>query len=490
MLGHLQSHAEYQKVSQELWGTIPLDYRADYQFAFDLFQALDLDPAHSVIRPLYPSMGRPATYQIEGLRALILAVYFKIPFPQLYQRLRTKRQLWIIAGFASADSIPSLGSLYNLMHRFCPINEQKEVTASPKQEKRNPGKGNKLSPKRKKAVKNIIHNLKRQGKKKSPLRGPQKTLQRLFEVLAIQQSKAIGLLQDNLPISGDGTCITSHAKHYVRKTCGCPNAQKKNCEHSGRLTDPHARWGYDSSKGSYFYGYSGYFLATYQEELKCDLPLYFRLFEAQRHDSVSGAVALYEFSHLSPQTQVSHFMGDAAHDGYDFYDYLDEQGIIPVIPLNIKNTKDKQSDTDELITIAADGTPYCDGVKMVSNGYDKSQRRQKWRCGICSSKKRRQEHPDHHCSAKYGRTYHTKTDDDIRLYPPLRRKSAEWKSYYNQRTAVERINKTLMVDDRLETINIRNKSRIYWHIFASFTLIHLKAQVKYTNLNKNILKTQ
>lgn len=36
-----------------------------------------------------------------------------------------------------------------------------------------------------------------------------------------------------------------------------------------------------------------------------------------------------------------------------------------------------------------------------------------------------------------------------------------------------------MIDAVLEKIIIRSKSRIYWHIFASFILIHLKAQVKY-----------
>lgn len=477
MLGHLQSHVEYLHVSQLAWNSIPLEFRKPYQTAFDLFQNLNLDPAHSIIQSLYSTTGRPARFQIESLRALILAVYLKIPFPQLSHKLNIYRPIWSIAGFEKRSDIPSLGSFYNLMQRYCPIVELKHTRTQPRQSKAKIGQDKKIPSRKKHATKQLLAHFNRHPNQQHFLSGPEKLLQRLFEVIAVQQSKAIGLLSDQLIVSGDGTCIPSHATPYVRKKCACHKKNKYTCPHLGVLTDPNATWGYDSCKKVAFYGYTGYFLATYQEDVKCDLPLYFRLVQAQRHDATTAFFALHEFNYLSPKTQLSHFIADSAHDNYPFYQYLHNQATVPIIPLNKTKTGKLEQGKAE-VTYAPDGRPICLGEPMIYDGYSKSRSRHKWRCAICSSTKRRQENPDHHCSdSAYGRVVYTKPQDDLRLNPKVARQSKAWLSLYRQRTAIERINKTLMIDHALETTQIRSKSRIYWHIFASFVLIHLKAQV-------------
>lgn len=480
MLSHLQTHAEYVQLSQAAWKAIPIDFQRPYQTTFDLFQHLNFDPIHSLIQPLYATTGRPALYQIESLRALILSVSLKIPFPQLSQQLKLHRPFWTIAGFPDASSVPSLGSFYHLMQRYCPVKESKVIVSPPKKLNVKLGTDKKLPSRKKQATQQVIDHLKRHSDKPHFVSGPEKTLQRLFDILAVQQSKAIGLLANQLIASGDGTCIPSHATPYVRKSCHCSNPNKKSCPHEGILTDPNARWGYDSSKGTYFYGYTGYFLATYQADVKCDLPLYFRLVEAQRHDSVSAVIALHEFNYLSPHTSLTHFLGDSAHDNYAFYQWLDTKDILPIIKLNQKKKGRRELGKVE-ITYAPDGTPICLGEPMVYNGYSNDRCRHKWRCAICYSKKRRLENPNHYCSdSPYGRVVYTKCHDDLRLYPKVARQSNSWTRLYSQRPAVERINKTLMIDDALETTRLRSQSRIYWHIFASFVLIHLKAQVAFT----------
>jgi hypothetical protein len=50
----------------------------------------------------------------------------------------------------------------------------------------------------------------------------------------------------------------------------------------------------------YFYGYTGYFLSTYDKQTKTDLPIHIKLVDAKRHDSVSAVVALSEFRDLNP----------------------------------------------------------------------------------------------------------------------------------------------------------------------------------------------
>lgn len=479
MLGPLQTHQHYQVMSQQLWQVMPKEFQVPYQFHFDLFQHLDLDASQPLIKPLYAATGRPSKFQIQCLRAMILAVALNIPFPQLSHQLKLNRPYWIMAGFHHPSEVPSVGAFYDFMRRYCPVRENKDTVTHPHLIPSKPGKGKKLAPRRHNVVKQMIHRFQQRPTKRFFENGPEKTLQRLFHLIAVQQSKAIGLLSDKLIVSGDGTCIPSHATPYIRKQCHCTN--KKTCTHNGRLTDPNAKWGYDSSKDAFFYGYTGYFLCTYQAKLKKDLPLYFRLVEAQRHDSVSAVVALHEFAYLSPSTHLTHFVADAAHDNYAFFEWLETLKLLPIIPLN-GNRKRKQAENKALVTYSEDGTPYCLGEPMRYDGYMNDRRRHKWRCAVCSSPRRRREQLDHHCSdSSYGRVVYTKSEDDPRLYPAIARQSKAWKTLYKQRTSVERLNKTVMIDDGLENSTIRSKTQVYWHLFASFVLIHLKAQVDFMN---------
>lgn len=99
MLSHLQSHADYLELSQNTWHAIPLEFRILYQTAFEFFRHLDIDTIHTIIPPLYSSTGRPTVYQIESLRALILYVLMKMPFPQLAINFKSNRCLRGIAVF-------------------------------------------------------------------------------------------------------------------------------------------------------------------------------------------------------------------------------------------------------------------------------------------------------------------------------------------------------------------------------------------------------
>jgi len=47
-----------------------------------------------------------------------------------------------------------------------------------------------------------------------------------------------------------------------------------------------------------------------------DLPPYFRLVGANRHDSVSGVVAMAEFREFCPWLPIKNIVLDSAHDNY------------------------------------------------------------------------------------------------------------------------------------------------------------------------------
>lgn len=77
---------------------------------------------------------------------------------------------------------------------------------------------------------------------------------------------------------------------------------------------------------------------------------------------------------------------------------------------------------------------------MKPKEYDKSQNRQKWRCSPSCG----------YSTAKYGRTYHTHSKDNIRLFPKTVRGSEKWNLVYKRRSSIKRSNKREKIDYKLE----------------------------------------
>src|SRR5690606_9208648 len=99
------------------------------------------------------------------------------------------------------------------------------------------------------------------------------------------------------------------------------------------------------------------------------------------------------------------------------------------------------------------------------NGYDKSQNRQKWRC-----------RPSCGCStAKYGRTYHTHSQDNPRLFPKIARGTELWKAIYKRRTTTERSNKREKIDYHLEAGRHRSTMMWYIRLYAIMMFQHIDA---------------
>ena len=81
--------------------------------------------------------------------------------------------------------------------------------------------------------------------------------------------------------------MATGASSYSVKDCECRKKGIYDCKFDRRFSDPNAFWGWDSYNSRHFYGYTGYFAATYNPDVKLDLPIYLRIFDAKRHDSTS-----------------------------------------------------------------------------------------------------------------------------------------------------------------------------------------------------------
>ena len=451
---------------------------------------LNLDPLIPIIKPYYSQVGRPAEWQVEIFRSLVLMQHCGVKMDHWSAKLNNNPVLRAISGFKEG-CVPATASFYDFINRFVPLNERPVLRCKISKPREKPAKGEKLPPKRPGIVDKIVGKLMLdEDKFMSGLsRRPEKLLQRIFADVAVSASVKLGLIAGPLDVSGDGTCIETGASHYGKKVCDCRKNGIYKCSCPKKFSDPNATWGWDSHKNQFFYGYSGYFISTYNKDLKVDLPLYLRLVEASRHDSVSAVFALAEFRELYPNLRINTFISDSASDNYATFKLLVHWGIDAVIALNEKNKGNPKY--PPALNIDDKGTPICQGSRpMVYNGYCKDRFRIKWRCPrVVKSLD-----PCDHCSScspsPYGRVVYTKAEWDLRLFTKIPRGSAPWKAKMRKRTSSERVNARILIDYGIEASPARGKKRISFFTFLAGINIHLDAQLKLLrqrglfNLNK------
>lgn len=476
MLRSWQSHQQYQEqlfCSMTDFDQSDADLVLYYQDPINNLYNLNLDPARDLLAACYSSTGAPAKSQAQLLRSFFLMSKCQVTgFPAWVARLSATPTLRAIAGYAPGDKIHQVGSYYDLVNRiWCadPAVEQKdEHTLHPF--RRKPTKKyakNEKQPVRRPGIVQKFANLAAQSR--SFENRPERLMQQIFAKLGTEPAARLGLLGDtrNLAISGDGTCVLSGGSGWGSKQCSCRRQGIFNCDCPRHFSDPYARSGWDSYHCIYFYGHSEYLLSVYNPDLKCDLPVFLRLFQAGRHDSVASIVALAEFKKLHPDWKIDSFCGDSAHDAIPIYRLLELWNIRAVIALNSRSKPEKLPDRD--YSINQDGVPIClAGLPMVDNSFCQNRNRRKFSCPLACGKI---DHCDHKavCQSEsaYGRTVYVSTNQDLRFICPIPRGSPDWKSRMKARTASERVNKRLLNDYSLERHQARGKKRIFW-----WSLVH------------------
>ena len=469
LLGTWTSHADYQQyVSSALSLIAARTPHAlfEYRDAISKAYILNLDPLKRLMLPLYSLTGRPSENQLEIFRSLILMICLGFSLDRWMVKLRHNPVLRIACGFHG--KLPGIASYYDFINRLIRLDDKPRCKPKKRKPREKHGK-KKLPPKRPGIVKRLV---------KEILRGrrlnhrPERLLQEIFAKVCVQTSVDLGLIGQSVSISGDGTCIKTGASQFGVKTCDCKDFR---CDCPRRFSDPNANWGWDSHKEHWFYGYTGYFISTYNRAEKLDLPLYLRLVDAKRHDSISAVIALAEFRDLYPNLTVENFISDSASDNYATYELLDEWGINAVIALNrINKGNFKYPDN---ITVDENGVPVCPGGNnMVYFGFcGKDRCRLKWRCPKACGKS---------CDScagcsltEYGRTVYTKPEWDLSLFTKIPRGSRKWKEIFKERTAAERVNNRILNHYGIENSRVRGKKRISFFATAAGFNIHLDAQL-------------
>lgn len=490
MLGSWRTHSEYQSYLVE--NILPF-YKENsnnvmqYQDALSKLYIIDLDPLKPIPAEYYSNTGAPAGDQPELIRSFILMSECREhSITKWVKKLSHNEILCTMIGLSQSD-IHNVGSYYDLINRMwladpeLEHNYDKSLHNFKRKPKKKLGKNQKQPPRHPAIVKKLV-DLALQGKTFESR--PELLMQQVFAAIGVEPAAKEGLYGDkeNLRISGDGTCVYSGGSSYGNKICDCVEKGIYNCNCPRKFSDPYARWGWDSYHEQWFYGYMEYILSVYNDELKRDLPLYLRMVQASRHDSVSAVVSLAEARKLYPDFKFGSFCADSASDNYPTYELLHEWEMNAFIPLNEKN-KDHYTYPPH-VTVDDNGVPICmGGHTMVNWGFNPDRCRIKYRCPLATGKINSCNCKQDCSPSDYGRCIYIKPVWDLRLFTVVPRKSDEWVKQMKSRTTSERVNKRILNDYGLEYSHTRGKKRLFrWSLIHSVNVL-LDARLKVSGFN-------
>jgi hypothetical protein len=422
----------------------------------------DLSRVTSLLQDSYSTLGPPPRDPASLLRSYLLMLLVRpdIGVTKWVDQLNTNRLYAVLSGFEPGN-VPGVGTFYDFFARLWG-KYAKSLKPQKQRRKRKAKKGNKKGEKAPTAtpgrIERLVNWMLRHLDKTAKL--PSDRLFSLFQDAFLAVSAKLGLLGDvnRLSIAGDGMPVPTAAYPRSKPACDCRARGLASCDHPRLYSQPDCDTGWDSARERYFNGYHLYTLTA--ADSPYDLPLYPRLHPASRHDAVSFVLGIVEFSQRSTLGTVEKLILDSAHDASAIYDLLLHQNTKPFIDLNVRSAKNLETGSD--IRLSPQGIPICPaGLEMKHDGFDRRQKRHKWKCPLM--KNRTTCTCDNPCSdARYGRTFHTQSQDNPRLFPEVPRGSEAWKLVYKRRTAAERSNKRTKIDYKLEAG--RHRSTMMWMI--------------------------
>lgn len=462
----LVPHVQYQdSVLRQLQVSRVFLIRKDWPLAA-LFWMTDLSPLTTFLQDTYSHRGPEPRDPASMLRSYLL---FLMTCPQVglteWINVMKRTPIYAILSGFPVDDLPGVGTFYDFFARFWKGSTPSWKPKRQPKRKRKLGKGKKgekaptATPGR---IKRLVAWMLRHPEKKPAL--PADPLFDFFQSQFLSVSATLGLLGDvsSLTTAGDGTPLVTSVYPRSKPTCHCRARGILGCHHPRLYSQPDCDSGWDSARERYFNGYHLYMISA--ADSPYDLPLYPRLQPASQHDGVSLVRSVTEFQQRFTLGAVDKILLDAAHDTEAIYKLLDTHRIEPFIDLNPRGTKNTATGSE--IQISPTGIPICPkGNEMRPNGFDKSQNRRKWRCS-----------PTCGCStATYGRTHHTFSRDNLRMFPKTLRGSEKWKLIYKRRTSIERSNKREKIDYKLESG--RHRSTMMWtlRLYGIMMCQHLDA---------------
>lgn len=260
-------------------------------------------------------------------------------------------------------------------------------------------------------------------------------------------------------IAIDGTDISTYASKY----------KKTN-------SDPNAKWGFKKKGENDKYVWLGYKLQLLADA-KYEIPIASLITTANVSDSVSLIPLLEKTKDLlKDEFKPKHILADAGYDAKENYRYIVERAkSIPIILMNPRRAKKDALPSFEH-RAEYDGSVKCGwDIPMVFWGYDKKQKRLKYRCPIVCGKEGCT-WLDKCSESKYGLVVKIPITEDYRRYCQIPRHMKKWKVLYNKRVSVERVFSRLKKDGDGKLVNhrIRGLEKITLNSLLSIWVMQVK----------------
>jgi hypothetical protein len=246
---------------------------------------------------------------------------------------------------------------------------------------------------------------------------PEAILQKIIARCVVDVSAKMGILGNvnDFSVAFDGSTFCSGASHYGVKVCDCRTKRIYKCECKRRFFDPDAWWGWDSYRVKWFFGNTLFNVTA--SDSPYDLPIYIKMVQASRHDSITTIFALQDIQKLYPSIQFKSFVADGAMDNYPTYELLKCLGIMPFISLDARTKAKMNYPHPDIKNFDNKGRPVCKGGFPYTYWGRCNPYRLKYRCRF--SAKGLEPPTKCKCSElKYGKTVYIKSDFDPRMFPP------------------------------------------------------------------------
>jgi len=466
----------------------------------------DLDLAYPILSTLYShDQGRPARHPVCMLRSCLAMAECSVTSFTVWVRMMHDDSFYaLISGFDPQD-IPGVGTFYDFQDRLLQRPRQPRTTPRrPHRRREQRDKAdqhkdkNDLRPHRDIVNRLADRILARSFQPTSPaavLEGYgdfsalpvwEQTLQPIFYACFVAHSAVLGLIDlENLHVAGDGSKLSTWANSRGKKLCDCDNRGKKpqdHCDCPRAYRDPLARWGWDSYRECWVYGYSMYELTAYCFQHRCQLPLVVSLADCNRHDCVHGLAILYhgcETFDLPIQTASL----DAAHDALGLFRLATARWHMAlVVPLNERNKGNLQYAGPLRLE---EGVPICPaGQPMKRWGFCPDRLRIKWRCPLAADHKSPElatcPYFGNGCSdSPYGRVIYTYPQENYRLHTLIPRDSDLWQCHQDARSCAERSVKRKKYDFHLLQTRTAGRDRWFFRLILAAMCQHIDAWLVY-----------
>ena len=471
----------YAKTGQSLFRTPSDKFLAIHMTYFDL----------DLVKPLVMSLyseekGRPPLVQ-ETMRSLFLYTASLGKTGMAYSldewviELSCRKELQVLIGCSSPDSIPSLGGHYGFLDRVWAGAKERysrkaeyDACANYTKGKMCIGEDNKILDTAFETE--VMDRLYRSG---IPLgRNNERISQQLLAFLAIYPSMENGCIPKVVCAGCDSSALPEHGSKFGRCKCGRNRLfcqYRGVCGMSAKFSAPDGSVGFDSGEDTKFFGQHLVLLSCTNPVIHTDLPLSYSFVDANRHDSVTIYVAFLEFHRNMSGVYLHYLLGDKAFGSNDLARTMLEEGTIPLFDLasNRRNPKGLPKE----VTLNMKNAPCChDGVQMTLVRND--DKNQCWVYGCPLKSGERKECPLANTCAIKDTEIIINPKDDPNIFPIIPKEDEIYRKIYNLRSGNERVNDRILNDYHLADIQTRNVHHRSLFTSMACILIHQDAWYK------------